>query len=161
VPGTTSRPRALLVDDDVAAVQLLRAGLEEVGIEVLVASDGVAALRQLVDHLLYLDLLVTDLNMPNLDGTTLVRIIRAEGGETELAILVIAATVSDRDSAMLARLGVDGIILKSKGSDAIVRRGAELARAAWARRTAVGSPTPPPGPAETPVPVPIARLRIR
>ena len=162
MPGTTSKPRALLVDDDAAAVRLLGAGLEQAGIEVLVASDGADALRQLVDHLLHLDLLVTVLNMPNLDGTTLVRIIRAEGGESELEILVIAATVSDRDSAMLGRLGVDGIILKSEGSDAIVQRAARLAQAAWARRTAVGSPPPRPGrTAGTPTPVPIARLVLR
>jgi DNA-binding response OmpR family regulator len=150
------------VDDDAAAVRLLRAGLEQAGIEVLVAGDGAAALRQLVDHLLHLDLLVTDLNMPNLDGTTLVRIIRAEGGESELSILVIAGTVSDRDGATLARLGVDGIIPKSAGPDAIVRRAAELARGAWARRTGGGSSPRPPGrTAGTSTPVPIGRLVLR
>jgi CheY-like chemotaxis protein len=142
VPWSTSRPRALVVDDDPGAVKILRAGLEQAGIEVIVASDGVAALRKLVDHLLDLDLLVTDLSMPQLDGSTLVRIIRAEGGETELAILVVAATVSDRDSALLSSLGVDGIVLKRSGSEAIVRRAADLARAAWAHRSGAACAAP-------------------
>jgi DNA-binding response OmpR family regulator len=150
------------VDDDAGAARLLREGLEQDGIEVLVASDGAAALRQLIDHLLDLDLLVTDLNMPGVDGTTLVRIIRAEGGETELPILVIAAVVSDRDRATLSSLGVDGIVMKQAGSEAIVRRASSLARAARARRAAEEAPPAPlPAPtAGTPTPVPLARIRI-
>ena len=163
MPGSTSGPRVLLVDDDPGAVQLIRAGLERAGIEVIVASDGLAALRQLVDHLLDLDLLVTDLNMPTLDGPTLVRIIRAEGGERELAILVVAATVSERESATLSTLGVEGIVLKRTGSEAIVRCAASLARAARARRAAALEPfqLPPAPAARTPTPAPLVRARVR
>jgi len=130
------RPRALIVDDDRVVRTLLRHGLEGAGVEVLEAWDGVSALQQLIDHLLGLDLLVTDLRMPGLDGTTLVRVVRTEGGERELAILVVAATVTPDDREALGTLGVDAVIEKSVGSEEVVRRAAALAGAARDRRRA-------------------------
>ena len=47
----------------------------------------------LVDHLLELDLLVTDLVMPSLCGVSLVRTIRQLGGEHELPIVVVSGAL--------------------------------------------------------------------
>jgi CheY-like chemotaxis protein len=137
-----TKPRALVVDDDPAVLALLSHGLTEAGVEVLTAEDGASGLRLLVDHLFELDLLVTDLEMPGLDGTTVVRIVRAEGGERDLVILVLASTVTPRHRELLDRLGVDEIVEKSEGSDHAVRRA--VARAIAARDRRLGAD---PGPA--------------
>jgi CheY-like chemotaxis protein len=139
------------VDDDPVVVTVLKHGLAEEGIEVLSAPDGVAGLREVIDHLLDLDLLVTDLQMPGLDGASVVRIIRAEGGERELPILVLASTVSPCDRATLAQLGVSLIVEKSAGSERIVKVATELARTARMGRT----------PPTEPIAIPVALAPIR
>lgn len=149
-----AKPRALVVDDDPFALRLLRDGLEGAGVEVLSASDGTGGLQQLVEHLLDLDLLVTDLNMPGLDGKALVRIIRSEGGERELPILVVAGTVSEEDRILLSRLGVTDIVEKCAGSDHIIRTAVRLATEARARQ-------PQDSTAPTSETVPLASLRLR
>lgn len=152
VAPSHTRLRILVVEADRAILTILRHGLEDVGVEVLSAGDGTSALRLLVDHLLGLDLLVTGLELPVLDGRSLVRIVRAEGGETELPIMVLAGKVSPRDRELLSRLDVTELVEKRHGSEHAVRRALALAEASRERRAG------PPGPALTPVPVVLARL---
>ena len=85
-PG--ARPRILLVEADPVFRFVLAHDLSGLGAEVLVAADGPDAFRLLTDEILTLDLLVTGLVLPGLDGLTLVRVVRAEGGEQDLSILV-------------------------------------------------------------------------
>jgi CheY-like chemotaxis protein len=144
------KPRVLVIDDDSVVVTVLRHGLEAEGVEVVSAADGAAGLRAVIDNLLELDLLITDLQMPGLDGASVVRIIRAEGGERELPILVLATSVSERDRALLAQLGVTGVVEKNDGSERLVRTAAELARRSRQARA------PPPA-AEV---VPLAPIRL-
>jgi CheY-like chemotaxis protein len=141
-----------VADGDRAVLTILRHGLEGAGAEVVTADDGTSALRQLVDHLLGLDLLVTGLELPAPDGRALVRIVRAEGGETELPILVLAAAVTRRDRELLARLDVTEIVEKHQGSAHVVQRAVALATAARDRR--VGAL----GPEDAPIRAPIGRL---
>jgi CheY-like chemotaxis protein len=151
---SSSRPRALVVDGDPVALRLLQEGLEAAGVDVIVAGDGSSALRLLVDHILDLDLLVTDLNIPAIDGVTLVRIIRAEGGERELPILVAASAPSAGDLKLLSQLCVNGIVHRSVGSERIVRRAAKLATEARARRHPISVDLPD----QT---VPVAAIQLR
>ncbi len=87
-PTAGARPRILLVEADPVVRFVLAQDLSGLGAEVLVAADGPAALRRLTEEILTLDLLVTGLALPGLDGLTLVRVVRAEGGEQDLSILV-------------------------------------------------------------------------
>ncbi len=124
----------LIVDDDPVVLSLLRRGFEGAGMEVITAEDGRSGLRQLIDHLLDLDLLITDLRMPDLDGPALVRIVRAEGGEKELPILVLAGAISARDRDLLERLGVNALVEKSAGADHVIERAMQLVAEVRLRR---------------------------
>jgi two-component system chemotaxis response regulator CheY len=64
----------MTVDDSPSIRHLLRFALEAAGYNVLEASDGQNALEQLKDVLV--QMVITDLNMPNLDGIELVKGIR-------------------------------------------------------------------------------------
>lgn len=64
----------MTVDDSSSIRQLLRFALEAAGYNVLEASDGQNALEQLKDVLV--QMVITDVNMPNLDGIGLVKGIR-------------------------------------------------------------------------------------
>jgi len=71
MPYTGSRPTILVVDDEPALVELARFMLEEAGYSVLPACDGRQAL-DLCKHYEYsIDLLLTDINMPQMSGVEL------------------------------------------------------------------------------------------
>lgn len=138
--------RVLVSEGDRAIRAILRDGLEGAGVEVVSASNGTSALRLLVDHLLGLDLLVTALELPVLDGRALVRIVRAEGGETELPIMVLATRVSPPDRALLRRLDVTEIVEKHQGAAHAIARALALARVGHVRRLGAIAPDVAPAP---------------
>lgn len=66
----------VVVDDDASVRDVASAALTGHGYKVLAAKDGTEALALLAPRNLEVRALVTDLDMPNLDGTTLVKIVR-------------------------------------------------------------------------------------
>jgi CheY-like chemotaxis protein len=109
------RLRALVVDDDPVVLAILSSLLEELGIDCVQARDGRSGLRQLTEDLLDLDLLVTDLIMPDLGGDALVMAVRELGGERDLPI-VVASSFLDADRAHALRVaGADVVVDKSRG----------------------------------------------
>ena len=76
-PARRGKPRILVVDDNNELRQLLQRALEK-DYEVLEASDGFQALSQILKQKQEYDLIITDLNMPNVDGITMVEHLPAE-----------------------------------------------------------------------------------
>ncbi len=126
----SARPRrALVVDDDPVVRRMLSKTLQARGFEVLTAADGATGLQTVTEELLTLDLLITDLNMPNLDGESFIRTIRQAGGESELTIVVVTASDEPGLQARLEALGADGVLEKTLGpvliaqaADAVLER---------------------------------------
>lgn len=116
--GAKPAPRVLLVDDDPVVAYCLEQELALLGAVVLVAGDGQAALRLLTDEILSLDLVVTDLEMPVLDGLELVKRLRTTCGETDLPIVAIADGPTNEVVAGLKALGV-ALVSKSPGPNAV------------------------------------------
>lgn len=73
--GQPVKKRIMTVDDSLSMRQMVRATLERAGYEVVEASDGVDALSYAREH--PVDLVITDVNMPRMDGISLVRALRA------------------------------------------------------------------------------------
>ncbi len=118
----SARPRrALVVDDDALARRMLQDALQQRGFEVLTAGDGAAGLTVLMDELLALDLLVTDVLMPNMDGETFIRTIRTAGGESDLAIVVVTGTIESAVEKRLERGGADAVLDKALGPELIAQ----------------------------------------
>ncbi len=141
------RPRALLVDDDPIVLAILSSLLDELGVECVQAQDGRSGLRRLTEDLLDIDLLVTDLVMPDLTGDALVMAVRELGGERDLPI-VVASAYLDPDRAHALRVaGADAVVDKSSGLGPV----AAAARTLLAARGQLGHP--PEQPAVTPVPL--------
>jgi CheY-like chemotaxis protein len=116
----SARPRrALVVDDDKLVCALLADALGQRGFEVLTAHDGDSGLRTLSEEMLALDLLVTDVRMPGMDGEKFVRTIRTAGGETDLAIVAISARLDDGLEPRLERAGADAVLDKALGVELI------------------------------------------
>lgn len=79
---------ALLVEDDERVREVFAAYLETDGWTVAHAADGVEALAKFAA--VHPDLLVTDIMMPRMDGTTMLRLLRQDPANAELPVLVIS-----------------------------------------------------------------------
>ncbi|GLW08562.1 DNA-binding response regulator [Microtetraspora sp. NBRC 13810] len=97
----------LLVEDDVTIRTALTRGLRERGHAVASAPTALDGLRQAVED--RPDLIVLDLGLPDLDGTEMLRMLRAVSG-----VPVIVATARDGDTAMVGALdaGADDYVVK-------------------------------------------------
>lgn len=114
----SARPRrALVVDDDALILRTLTDSLQARGFEVLTAKDGREGLQIMAHELLTLDLLVTDVRMPEMDGEALVRAVRGAGGESELAIVVIAGTLDPAMEKRMEAAGADAVLDKALGPE--------------------------------------------
>jgi len=86
----------LVVDDETSVCEITKLTLEENGYKVLTARDGAEALTQFFSHEHTVGLVLTDLNMPIMDGLALIRALRRHNP----SVRIIAATgVADRSKA--------------------------------------------------------------
>lgn len=92
--GISPAPHLLIAEDNMANQVLLRMQLELLGYTADIAADGAAALAKWKDG--GYDLLLTDLNMPNMDGLALTRSIRAAEQEQGGYLPIIAITASNQ-----------------------------------------------------------------
>ena len=79
----------LIVDDEAPIRRLLRLNLERVGYQVIEAESGPVACQLLRDSVTKIDLVVTDQNMPEMNGTELESWIRQQEAFRELPVLVL------------------------------------------------------------------------
>lgn len=112
---TTRRPRALLLDDDPAALKLLGAALEARGFDVRAASDATRGLELLLDELLDLDVLVADAELPGREATSLLRLVREAGGERDLGMAILVGPASRGACEQLFALGADAVVDRARG----------------------------------------------
>jgi len=103
----------LIVDDSETSRMIIRKCLTMTGDEgshFFDAEDGIRALAVLADH--GVDLVITDLNMPRMDGVTLVRKLRKGERTKALPVVVISSMGSEHLDQELRDLGVSAIIRK-------------------------------------------------
>jgi two-component system, NtrC family, response regulator HydG len=100
--------RVLLVDDEANARAALKQLLESDGYEVDVASDGAAALERLAE--LPPDIVVTDLDMPVMDGLRLLEALRERA--RELPVIVVTGAAEVRSAVVAMRAGAVDYLTK-------------------------------------------------
>ena len=101
----------LVAEDSVAMRQVLSMGLKHLdGVRVLEADNGARALQVLNRE--PVDLLITDLRMPVLDGFKLIAAVRSDPRFRNLRIAVITTEGSDRDRDQAIGLGADSYLTK-------------------------------------------------
>jgi len=102
--------RILIVEDNPANRELLREVLESRGYEVEEARNGKEALHVL--PLMKVDLAIVDLQMPEMDGITLVRLIREHPAIGKLPVLALTAYAMHGDKERALQSGFDGYLTK-------------------------------------------------
>jgi CheY-like chemotaxis protein len=118
---TARARRALVVDDDALVRRMLADALADRGFEVITATDGQDGLRVLSEELLALDLLVTDVHMPEMDGEQFVKMIRRAGGEADLAIVVVSGRMEPGLEPRLEAAGADAVLDKALGPELVAQ----------------------------------------
>lgn len=108
----TPRLASVLVVDDAAVVrQLERSILERAGYDVRTASDGNDALSQLA--VAPSDLVITDIEMPGMDGFALTEAIRSTPNLTNTPVLILSSRASEESRRRGLEAGADGYIVKA------------------------------------------------
>jgi two-component system, chemotaxis family, sensor kinase CheA len=103
--------RLLVVDDALTVRELQRTILERAGFDVTVAGDGIEALAHLENETF--DLVLTDIEMPRMDGFALTEHIRSHPTLANVAVLILTSLASDADRQRGMSVGADGYIVKS------------------------------------------------
>ena len=105
------RRRLLVAEDSVTTRTLVKSILEAENFEVAVAADGLEAWHVLQDQ--EVDLVVSDIDMPRMDGFTLTEAIRSSKRLREVPIVLVTALESDKDKERGMNAGADAYLVKS------------------------------------------------
>jgi len=108
--SAATAPRVLIVDDNPTARKLMGAQLSAWGVPHESVADGMAALvklRQAAQTQDPFDVVLSDMNMGNLDGVSLARLVRAQIKTASLRFVVVSGTVPTESPDSLTAKGVD------------------------------------------------------
>ena len=108
----------MVVDDSLTVRRVSQRLLERNGYEVLLAKDGVDALRQLQD--VRPDVMLVDIEMPRMDGFDLTRNVRGNTVTREIPIIMITSRTADKHRSHALELGVNEYLGKPYQEDQLL-----------------------------------------
>ena len=123
---TDMQPTVLVIDDEPQIRRFLRTGFDFEGFAVVEAGTADAGMRAAT--LRHVDLIVLDLNLPDLDGAKVVERVRAW---STVPIIVLSVRASDEDKVRLLECGADDYVVKPFSMAELLAR----AKAALRRQT--------------------------
>ena len=128
MPTTTSREeeradearsRILLVDDSVSIRKFVGQMLEKAGFDVLTAVDGQDAIQQLTEQTV--DVVITDLEMPRVNGYALIEDLRRRSTTREVPVIVLTTRAGAKHVGLARRLGVRHYVAKPVEEQSFIR----------------------------------------
>lgn len=102
----------LVVDDSPTIVKFVSFSLKSMGFDVLTATDGMEALERLSQWEGVVDLVITDLNMPNLDGYGLIAALRENRRYQETPVIILSSEEDEEDKARGRAVGATAYLVK-------------------------------------------------
>ena len=109
--GADKQLNALVVEDSPPMRKMIVFALSRVrGLNVIEADDGVDALRRIAST--RFDIIITDINMPILDGLKLVKRLRADEAYKDVPIIIITTEGAAEDRQRALALGANAYITK-------------------------------------------------
>ncbi len=118
-------PTALVVEDSPTMRQLIVFALNRIkGLTGVEANDGVDALRKLSAGAL--DIILTDINMPIMDGLKLVRRVRSDEALKAIPIVIITTEGAEEDRQRALALGANAYITKPIQAPQVIAKVKEL-----------------------------------
>ena len=113
--------RVMAVDDSATVRKVLQATLVTAGYEVVEAVDGADALEKLSAE--SVDMLVTDLNMPNVDGIDLIQEVRQKPGNRFMPIIMLTSESQPEKKSAGKAAGASGWITRPFNPDQLLAGG--------------------------------------
>lgn len=117
---TVTKPCALVVEDCRTVAAIVKHFLQRDGFTVLLASDGTAGLDIATRECPHV--IVTDVNMPGMDGLDMVKALRADARTRDIAILVLSSDERPECERQALDAGADEYILKPIKPEALAAR---------------------------------------
>ncbi len=102
--------RVLLVDDDPMAVKSLHDPLRKAGYEVMVAYNGLEALKRVKEKIP--DLIVLDILMPLMDGFKVARFLKFDKRYKDIPIIVLTSRATEGERKMGEQVGANEYLYK-------------------------------------------------
>jgi chemosensory pili system protein ChpA (sensor histidine kinase/response regulator) len=122
-----NKPRALVVDDSLTMRKVLGRLLEREGYEVLVAKDGMDAMELL--QISVPDIILTDIEMPRMDGFGLSRNIRDDVRLANTPLIMISSRTADKHQNLAKEIGVDAFFGKPVQDEELIEKMKALLKA--------------------------------
>jgi chemosensory pili system protein ChpA (sensor histidine kinase/response regulator) len=119
-----TRQVALVVDDSLTMRKVLSRLLEREGYRVVTAIHGIDALQLLQE--VTPDIILTDIEMPNMDGFELVRQLRSDDATHKTPIIMISSRTAEKHQALAQALGVNDFMGKPIHDEAFLENIARL-----------------------------------
>ena len=111
--------KILIVDDCETTRKLLGHYLKSRGYSVVFAENGLDALEKLGTE--PVNLVLTDLNMPYMDGMELIKTLRSDSAWSEIPILMVTTENDEHEKEMAFTHGANGYVVKPVTGDAIAQ----------------------------------------
>jgi two-component system sensor histidine kinase and response regulator WspE len=118
--GGQQRKRILVVDDSITVREIERKLLEAAGYEVEVAVDGMDGWNAVRNS--YFDLIITDVDMPRLNGFQLTRMIKREPAFRDLPVMMVSYKDREQDQLRGYEAGADFYLTKANFHDEALRK---------------------------------------
>ncbi|MDM8533458.1 ATP-binding protein [Clostridiaceae bacterium HSG29] len=106
----TESIKILLVEDDIINRKFLRRLLEKLGHTVDIAENGIVAINKVMEK--EFDLILMDIQLPEMDGIEVTKVIKNELGITDIPIIAITAHAREEDEKIILEGGLDDYISK-------------------------------------------------
>ena len=113
------KKKILTVDDSPSIREMVRLTLEDAGYDVIEAEDGLDALKQLQSN--KVDMLLSDLNMPKMDGIELVRKVREQQDHKFIPIIMLTTESLANSKMEGKKAGATGWIVKPFREDQLLK----------------------------------------
>ena len=102
----------LVVDDSPTVVKFVAFSLKNGGYDVVTACDGMDAVEKVSNMSEDVDLVITDLNMPNLDGYGLIDTLRQNPKHRKTPIIILSSETEEEDRRQGLEVGANSYLVK-------------------------------------------------
>jgi chemosensory pili system protein ChpA (sensor histidine kinase/response regulator) len=116
--GSTQVPLVMVVDDSITVRRVTQRLLKREGYRVVLAADGLQALEKLAEE--KPAVVLSDIEMPRMDGFDLARNIRADTNLRDLPIVMITSRIAEKHREHARELGVDHYLGKPYSEDELL-----------------------------------------
>ena len=117
--AVTQAPLVMVVDDSITVRRVTQRLLKREGYRVVMAADGLQALERLQDE--KPSVVLSDIEMPRMDGFDLARNIRADADFRDLPIIMITSRIAEKHREHARELGVDHYLGKPYSEEELLR----------------------------------------